>query len=305
MAGLGLLRRRRLAVDDRMLVVLTCVPFLGFALQSYGGEIALRVYLFALPAACVLAAMAFFPAPVRDWRPWRILPALAVCVIAAVVIFFVPRYGNEAFERTPTGELAATNYLYAHDSQGIHLLWLTEDPVNDDTPQIPWQYKDIEKIDYVPERAPLNPASLGTIVAELRASGPGSYLMTTTTQEAYLEQAASYPASWGQEFRTDMKAYPGVKVAYANQDAVIYTLTWPKGTARQPLPSTTGTFPSTIWTPIGLAGLVLLLLALGMREFSRIWWPANSRLSRRFGMASIPLLAFFVVVVIIRFVVLG
>jgi O-antigen/teichoic acid export membrane protein len=305
LAGLGLLRRRRLAVDDRMLAVLTCVPFLGFALQSYGGEMALRVYLFALPAACVLAAMAFFPAPVRDWRPWRILPALAVCVIAAVVIFFVPRYGNEAFERTPTGEIAATNYLYAHDSQGIHLLWMSEDPVNDDTPQIPWQYKDIEKIDYVPERAPLNPASLGTIVAELRASGPGSYLITTTTQEAYLEQAASYPANWGQEFRADMKAYPGVKVAYANQDAVIYTLTWPKGTARQPLPSTTATFPSTIWTPIGLAGLVLLLLALGTREFSRIWWPANSRLMRRLGMASTPLLAFFVVVIIIRFVVLG
>ena len=198
MAGLGLLRRRRLQVDDRVLVVLTAVPFLGFGLQSYGGEMALRVYLFALPAAAVLAAMAFFPAPVRDWRPWRILPAVAVAVIAAIVIFFVPRYGNESFERTPVGEVAATNYLSAHDSQGIHVLWLSEDPVNDDTPQIPWQYKDIEKIDYEPHQAPLNPASVATIVAQLRASGPGSYVMTTTTQEEYLEQAASYQPNWGQ-----------------------------------------------------------------------------------------------------------
>ncbi|HXP54535.1 MAG TPA: hypothetical protein VN847_06255, partial [Streptosporangiaceae bacterium] len=305
MAGLGLLRRRRLAIDDRVLVVLTCVPFLGFGLQSYGGEMALRVYLFMLPAACVLAAMLFFPAPVSDWRPWRTMPALAVCVIAAVVIFFIPRYGNEAFERTPTGEVAATQYLYAHDSQGIHVLWLSEDPVNDDTPQIPWNYQDIEKIDYEAEKAPLNAASVKSVVAELRASGPGSYVMTTTTQEEYLEQGASYPATWGQEFRAAMKAYPGVKVAYANKDAVIYTLTWAKGTARQPLPSTVQTLPSTIWTPIGLAELALLLLVLGAREFVRIWRPTDTRLARRLSMASIPLLVIFVIIVLIRFVVLG
>src|SRR6201996_6848699 len=305
MAGLGLLRRRRLAIDDRVLVVLTAVPFLGFGLQSYGGEMALRVYLFMLPAACVLAAMLFFPAPVSDWRPWRTLPALAVCVIAATVIFFIPRYGNEAFERTPTGEVTAMNYLYAHDSQGIHVLWTSEDPVNDVTPQIPWSYQDIEKIDYLPEKAPLNPVSVKSVVAELRASGPGSYLITSTTQEQYLEQGASYPATWGQDFTAAMKAYPGVKVAYSNQDAVIYTLTWAKGTARQPLPSTVQTLPSTIWTPIGLAELALLLLVLGAREFIRIWRPADTRLARRLSMASIPLLVIFVIIVLIRFVVLG
>jgi O-antigen/teichoic acid export membrane protein/uncharacterized membrane protein YhaH (DUF805 family) len=305
MAGLGLLRRRRLAIDDRVLVVLTAVPFLGFGLQSYGGEMALRVYLFMLPAACVLAAMLFFPAPVSDWRPWRTLPALAVCVIAATVIFFIPRYGNEAFERTPTGEVTAMNYLYAHDSQGIHVLWTSEDPVNDVTPQIPWSYQDIEKIDYLPEKAPLNPVSVKSLVAELRASGPGSYLITSTTQEQYLEQGASYPATWGQDFRAAMKAYPGVKVAYSNQDAVIYTLTWAKGTARQPLPSTVQTLPSTIWTPIGLAELALLLLVLGAREFIRIWRPADTRLARRLSMASIPLLVIFIIIVLIRFVVLG
>ncbi|MBV9795032.1 MAG: lipopolysaccharide biosynthesis protein [Actinobacteria bacterium] len=305
LAGLGLLRRRRLAIDDRVLVVLTCVPFLGFGLQSYGGEMALRVYLFMLPTACILAAMLFFPAPVRDWRPWRTLPMLAVAAAAAMVLFIVPRYGNEAFEQTPVGEVAATNYLYAHDSQGIHVLWTSEDPVNDVTPQIPWSYQDIEKIDYVPEKAPLNPASVGSLVAELKASGPGSYVMTTSTQEAYLVQGASYPADWGQQFRAAMKAYPGVKVAYSNATAVIWTLTWPKGTARTPLPTTLQTLPSTIWTPIGLAELALLLLVLGAREFVRIWRPASTRLMRRLGLATFPLLVAFLVIVIIRFVVLG
>jgi hypothetical protein len=75
--------------------------------------------------------------------------------------------------------------------------------------------------------------------------------------------------------------------------------------ARVPLPSPVGTFATTIWTPIGLAGLVLLLLVLGAREFTRIWRPENSRIARRLATATIPLLVFFVIVVIIRFVVLG
>ena len=62
-AGLGLLRRRRRGIEDRVLLVLTAAP-VGLALmQSYGGEMALRVYLFALAPACVLAALALFPRP--------------------------------------------------------------------------------------------------------------------------------------------------------------------------------------------------------------------------------------------------
>ena len=61
MAVGGVLRRRRRVTDDRVLIALMCMPFLAFATQSYGGEIALRVYLFALPAAAVLTAYLFFP----------------------------------------------------------------------------------------------------------------------------------------------------------------------------------------------------------------------------------------------------
>ena len=63
MAGWGLLRRRRRGIEDRVLVVLITVPIGLVLLQSYGGEIALRVYLFALAPACVLAALALFPHP--------------------------------------------------------------------------------------------------------------------------------------------------------------------------------------------------------------------------------------------------
>ena len=63
MAILGLLRRRRKGFDDRVLLALFCMPVLSIGLQSYGGEMALRIYLFLLPAACVLAWLLLLPRP--------------------------------------------------------------------------------------------------------------------------------------------------------------------------------------------------------------------------------------------------
>jgi hypothetical protein len=306
LAVVGLWRRRRLGIDDRVAVVLLCIPFLGFGLQSYGGEIALRIYMFALPGIAILAAFLFFPNPVAGRRVWRAVPAAVACIVAAVLVFFVARYGNEAFEQTPSGEVAAMNYLYAHDSQGIRVAWLSEAPAIDDTPQMPWQYKDIEKISYVPETAPANPASVSGLVGDLRAMGPGSYLITTSTQEAYLQQAASYPAGWGQAFRADIRAFPGVRVVYSNSSAVIYTLRYPPGAPRQAMPSVAqAPTRSTIWTPIGLVVLVLLILVLAGREFARVWWTNSRRLVRRLTLTSLPLLLLFAVIVVLRFVVLA
>ena len=324
----GLARRWRLGFDDRVALVLMCVSFAGFGLQSYGGEIALRVYLFALPGAALLVAYLFFPGlggprrtrrgPAPGRRAWRLLgaardrgawlavPLAAVCSVAAVLLFFVARYGNEAFEQTPAGELTAMNYLYAHDHSGIRVLWLSEQPAVDDTPQMPWQYRDAARTDYIAELAPTSPTQVAALAADLRAEGPGSYLITSTTQETYLEQAASYPTGWGRQFRAAMASYPGIRIAFSDSDAVVYTYRWPAGTRHQPLPPVTGSASRpTAWTPIGLAGLGLLLLVLAAREYSRIWPPTSRWLTRSLALAPLPLLAFFVFVVIIRFVVLS
>ncbi len=337
LAGAGLLRRRHRGIDDRVALVLTCVPFLALGLQNYGGEILLRVYLFALPAASVLAAYLFFPeadpsrataaadasAPpagskdaragraVRPAPPtrrsWPAVIVAAVCAIAMTGGFFIARYGNEAWEQTPRGELAAMNYLYSHDQNGARLLWLSQQPPVDVTPEMPWQYRDIEKIQYRSVQAPVNPADVGGLVASLRAAGPGSYVITTATQEAYLEQVASYQPGWGPAFRAHMSAAPGVRTVFANRDAVIYTLRWPPGTRAPRLIMKTGgsAVRATIWTPIGLAVLGLLLLVLLAREFIRVSGSAAVRYIRPLTLASVPLLVLLIVIVAERFVVLS
>jgi hypothetical protein len=62
---------------------------------------------------------------------------------------------------------------------------------------------------------------------------------------------------------------------------------------------------STIWTPIGLAVLVLLLLVLTAREFVRVCLGAPRRIIRVLTVASLPLLVAFAVVVIMRFIVIS
>ena len=74
MAVLGMHRRRLRGFDDRVLPALFCVPILTIGLQSYGGEIALRIYLFLLPAACVLGPCLFFPDPRAEKTTWRTVP---------------------------------------------------------------------------------------------------------------------------------------------------------------------------------------------------------------------------------------
>jgi hypothetical protein len=103
-----------------------------------------------------------------------------------------------------------------------------------------------------------------------------------------------------------MRAFPGVRVAYASSTAVIYTLHWPRGAAAAPLPGSNGSAaPSNIWTPIGLAVLAVLLALLAGRELARIWHPDHRRMIRWFSLCSLPVLLCFVAVVIIRFVTLS
>jgi hypothetical protein len=308
MAAGGLLRRRRRGTDDRILIALLCMPFLAFATQSYGGEIALRIYLFALPAAAVLAAYLFFPSTSDGGGyKWRVLVPVSACSVVMVLAFFIARYGNEVFEQTPSGEVAAFDYLYAHDQSPIRLLWLSPAPAADNTPQMPWEYRDIEKIEFLPELAPRDHASLSGLIATFRGEGPDSYLITTSTQESYLAQEANYSPGWGAEFRARLAATSGVRIVYANADAVIYALEFPPGTPANPPVIATASPVSrgSVLTPIGLAVLALLLLVLIAREYVRVCRGAPRRLIRMLTLTSLPLLVAFAVIVAMRFIVIS
>ncbi|MBB4701708.1 hypothetical protein [Sphaerisporangium siamense] len=293
-AGVGLLRRLRRGVADRSALVLLCVPVLALGLQSYGGEIGLRVYMFALPAACILGAYAFFPnlpantgdaregeaVPERR-RRFRPSPATTRKISAVLaagtalvlsVAFLVARYGNEKFERVTTGEAAAMHYVYAHDRPSARLLYLVPVLGEEVTPTIPWRERDIDLVEYDQALVTKNPKDLAGVLTALRGKAANTFLITSRGQAAYLELNHGFPSDWGKRFRAALDSSTSLKRVFANADAAIYTLrSYPKGSEIPPPTAMTLVGDrSTPWTPVGLVALALAVATLFAAELVRL-----------------------------------
>lgn len=123
LAGIGWLRLRRLPRSRPWLIAaLAVAPFALVVVQSYGGEVAIRAFLYASPILSPLAALCLLPllrprtsrALVR-----RVTAVGAGCVLLAAALLVSTNRGlNISFERTTPHELAIATELVAkiHDA---------------------------------------------------------------------------------------------------------------------------------------------------------------------------------------------
>ncbi|MGH3627391.1 MAG: hypothetical protein ACRDRL_08140, partial [Sciscionella sp.] len=131
-AGWWELRRR--GVRSWALPLLAVLPFGLIALQSYGGEIFVRCYLFALPFCAMLAAVAINGAITRALlsrpspahrragtlfrRRARVIATVFVLLTALGMATVTARGGNDAYTSFSRADLAAVEYAYQHASNG-------------------------------------------------------------------------------------------------------------------------------------------------------------------------------------------
>ncbi|MEU9184488.1 polysaccharide biosynthesis C-terminal domain-containing protein [Streptomyces sp. NPDC048484] len=274
----GWWRRRDHKYRERSLLVLTFVPFLGFGMQSYGGEMALRVFMFALPGAGLLAGLALFPrtgvtAKERDQDRVSLAPLAAL--MAGLVLmsgFLVARWGNEPFERIRPGEVAAMEYVYAHDEPTARLLWMSDDTVNNVTPAMPWGARDMEKVNYVPTLAPADPVLVSSLVKALKEAGPNSFLMINRSQVTYLQLDIGYSKTWDDRLIRNLDDRQELRKVFVNDDVSMYTLR-EQSEGRVPKADPGPIGPQVTWTSWsvvgGLAAIALLVL-LTAREVIRV-----------------------------------
>jgi hypothetical protein len=138
-AGWHVLRRR--GTRSPTLPLLAAAPFTLIVLQSYGGEIFLRAYLFALPFAAILAAVAVDAliswARRRGplWRRAVPLAAAFTLLTGLGLATVTARGGNDAYTSISRADVAAMSYIYRHARPGQSVSALLSD--------VPMSYRNV------------------------------------------------------------------------------------------------------------------------------------------------------------------
>ncbi len=237
LAFLGALRR---ACTSRTLELLTVVQFCVLGAQDYGGEGLLRVALLAGPFASLIAASAIFPTregpltPILGERlelgrrrvriPWptrrvAVGAAAAVVLVCAAIATTVVRGGNDYYETFSTGELAASNYVYAHVLPG--------QTVGVVAPYVPFGQTGVGSVTVYVEVAGLvvpKNAALGAQMAKRRPA----YVLLSTAQEHWGEVLGGYPKGWQSSLQAYLVAH-GYVVAKRWTTAVVLQHATKKG----------------------------------------------------------------------------
>jgi hypothetical protein len=174
--------------------VLAAAPFALPILQPYGGEIVLRVYLFALPGVAVLFASLILASGSHSARTagYTVFAMTAVLMVG----FLFARHGNDRVWLFSKQEAGVVDKVYDIAAPGSVLAAPTT--------TLPWQYRRYAELEHVSlERLParvrygLNGRPLARAVFSLlnRAGDGRGYVIVTRSLRAYDEMFGS--ASWG------------------------------------------------------------------------------------------------------------
>lgn len=223
LAFLGAIRRQRKDQLDLTFALLAIVPFCLVALQSYGGELLLRLYLFALPYMVFFSGALFYPV-LTDGTSWRTATAIGLVSVVLAVGFFFTRYGNERMDYFTVNEVDAMHYLYRIAEPGSQLLA--------GTGALPWRFQDYNSYRYVAVEGAVKSGDLEGLVRTMKDKKyPASYLILTRSQKAAAELYTNWPLGTWERFEEALLASQEFKIVFANEDAKIFVLASDQGEA--------------------------------------------------------------------------
>lgn len=220
---------RLLRRDDRYRVgvALAIAPLPLLPLQTYGGEMLLRVELFALPFTAFFAAAALVGDDDEIRIDARRSATIAGILLAFAGLFFFARYGNERIDYFTRAETTAAARLYTLAKPGSTLIA--------GTGNLPWKYTQYEDHHYrlvidMPHWSATAPASAnpGPLLHDVRdaldSGGGRGYLIIERSEEWQVDQLGYGRPGSLTRFTDAVAASPLFTVVYRNPDATIFTL---------------------------------------------------------------------------------
>ncbi|HET8909927.1 MAG TPA: hypothetical protein VFN23_00585 [Ktedonobacteraceae bacterium] len=220
LAFLGGVRRLRKGYKGTTYVLLAVAPFALIMAQNYGGEMFLRIFLFALPLMAFFAAALFYSKHtlvIRKTSPWMTVAIIAMNLVLLGGFFFT-RYGNEDVDYITYAEFDGVQHLYSIAPPHSLLIEAWD--------ASPWQYKDYEKYlsrslyDDIPDA--VIHTNVGEVVRYIESQGnPHTYLIFTRGQKAYGIVYNGLPDDTLDRLENALLASGDFKLIYRNPDAQI------------------------------------------------------------------------------------
>jgi len=201
MASISIVRQWLRWSTPVALVCLLAAPFVMLPLQPYGGEMALRVCYFTLPAACILIAQLVVPKVRTAWHHWILI---GVAMMAIVPLFVTARYGNESYESLSNDDVvfARTMYDFVPDGSTVFL-------ENQQTIKFAERVADVHF-----RQLPRGTADEVTALLEKEVSKTHVYIALTESQQAYGVVALDRSAAWMQQTRSELESTGQYRVVF-------------------------------------------------------------------------------------------
>ena len=229
----GAIIRLRGGLRTWSLAILALAPFGLPFLQPYGGEIVLRVYLFALPGVAVLVASLILAAAGSAER--RVAAVVLLVTVGLMGAFLVTRHGNDRVWLFSRDEASIVDRVYDIAAPGSVLAAPST--------TLPWQHRRYAELEHVSlERLQVpgvrgsgGPPLARAVYALIKRQGDGyGYVIVTRSLLAYDELLGS--PTWGSvpQLERALDGSPFFRRLISGRDARVWV------TVREPKPEPRG-----------------------------------------------------------------
>jgi hypothetical protein len=219
LAAAGALRDWRRGRLDIRVVLLAVSPLLLFPAQAYGGEMLIRVSLFALPFIALQACSALLPRH-RGTRP-SVLRAtgLALTCSLLAVLTVTGRFGNAQYDVFTEGEMVAVAAVQRLAPPGSAIISAAHPTPWRSESYLEHKYRTVDELC----QADLSPAVCGPLVYNYARHNPaGAVLLLTRSSEASLVVQGATTERGFAELEDWLGAQDGVEFVFGNADARAY-----------------------------------------------------------------------------------